>query len=80
MKGVQCYEFFGGIALKNHAFTFFHLSLTVIMNAIFLQSNPYSLIQTFEAALFWKKKKIDTNLNLSRKSVFHRTLFFIIKC
>ena len=23
MKGVQCYELFGGIALKNHAFSFF---------------------------------------------------------
>ena len=23
MKDVQCYEFFGGIALKNHAFSFF---------------------------------------------------------
>ena len=26
MKGVQCYELFGGIALKNHAFSFhFHI-------------------------------------------------------
>ena len=24
MKDVQCYELFGGIALKNHAFSFFH--------------------------------------------------------
>ena len=23
MRGVQCYELFGGIALKNHAFSFF---------------------------------------------------------
>ena len=23
MKGVQCYELFGGIALKNHTFSFF---------------------------------------------------------
>ena len=27
MKGVQCYELFGGIALKNHAFFFFSFSL-----------------------------------------------------
>ena len=26
MKDVQCYELFGGIALKNHAFLFFHFS------------------------------------------------------
>ena len=25
MKNVQCYELFGGIALKNHAFSFFNL-------------------------------------------------------
>ena len=24
MKGAQCYELFGGIALKNHAFSFFY--------------------------------------------------------
>ena len=30
MKGVQCYELFGGIALKNHAFSFsFHLTLSL---------------------------------------------------
>ena len=27
MKGVQCYELFGGIALKNHAFSFFFILL-----------------------------------------------------
>ena len=26
MKGVQCYELFGGIALKNHTFSFFPLN------------------------------------------------------
>ena len=26
MKGVQCYELFGGIALKNHTFSFFSFS------------------------------------------------------
>ena len=25
MKGVQCYELFGGIALKNHAFLFYFI-------------------------------------------------------
>ena len=27
MKGVQCYELFGGIALKNHTFSFFFTTL-----------------------------------------------------
>ena len=26
MKGVQCYELFGGIALKNHAFSFSYIT------------------------------------------------------
>ena len=32
VKGVQCYELFGGIALKNHAFSFFfHFSFAEII-------------------------------------------------
>ena len=30
MKGVQCYELFGGIALKNHAFSFSYTDLPYI--------------------------------------------------
>ena len=30
MKGVQCYELFGGIALKIHIFPFFHFHFSVI--------------------------------------------------
>ena len=29
MKGVQCYELFGGIALKNHTFSFFQIVSTL---------------------------------------------------
>ena len=29
VKGVQCYELFGGIALKNHAFSFFIFSFFI---------------------------------------------------
>ena len=32
MKGVQCYELFGGIALKNHAFSFFFSYFIFICN------------------------------------------------
>ena len=39
MKGVQCYELFGGIALKNHTFSFFifiwqHPSVLCLFNAM----------------------------------------------
>ena len=30
MKGVQCYELFGGIALKNHAFSFFSIDVNLL--------------------------------------------------
>ena len=53
MKGVQCYELFGGIALKNHAFSFFFISsnllsvlhlYTFCVNSISFQSSQkYSL-------------------------------------
>ena len=36
MKGVQCYELYGGIALKNHAFSFF-ISFEVILVLLSLQ-------------------------------------------
>ena len=31
MKGVQCYELFGGIALKIHTFSFFSLAITCLL-------------------------------------------------
>ena len=36
MKGVQCYELFGGIALKNHTFSFFFHCLPVMMEVHFM--------------------------------------------
>ena len=35
MKGVQCYELFGGIALKNHTFSFIAMAL-VLLHKLFL--------------------------------------------
>ena len=35
MKGVQCYELFGGIALKKHAFSFFISFLGLFDNSCF---------------------------------------------
>ena len=42
MKDVQCYEFFGGIALKNHAFSFSNKERTVLM--LFDYSNVYDTV------------------------------------
>ena len=36
MKGVQCYELFGGIALKNNTFSFFSFSIDLGNRAAFI--------------------------------------------
>ena len=44
MKGVQCYELFGGIALKNHAFCLFEDILVsfILQRLIFIFDHcPY---------------------------------------
>ena len=43
MKDVQCYELFGGIALKNHAFSFSFHNLHILSNLCQeLQNTNYS--------------------------------------
>ena len=44
MKGVQCYELFGGIALKNHAFSF-SLSLSTFAVAQALTPHMHDCIE-----------------------------------
>ena len=34
MKGVQCYELFGGIALKIHTFSFFFIGGSVVRSSM----------------------------------------------
>ena len=42
MKGVHCYELFGGIALKNHAFSFFPFEIYFsAFNRIDVLENAY---------------------------------------
>ena len=48
VKGVQCYELFGGIALKNHAFSFFILTsytLNILHFVCIVSSSIPSLVQ-----------------------------------
>ena len=52
MKGVQCYELFGGIALKNHAFSLISpltgvdISLTGLLFDLTMTSMKNLLLQT----------------------------------
>ena len=40
VKGVQCYELFGGIALKIHSFSFFfHFQLSTVDTIIYFNSS-----------------------------------------
>ena len=49
MKGVQCYELFGGIALKNHAFSLIKFHTVKVCCRAFYQQHKHSK---------WKTKKI----------------------
>ena len=65
MKGVQCYELFGGIALKNHAFSFFFRRfLTSTATAILVSA--FVLSRTIRPISL---KGIVKNVDLPRK--FH---------
>ena len=39
MKDVQCYKLFGGIAPKNHAFSFFSFHISVCSKTVFNFTN-----------------------------------------
>ena len=41
MKGVQCYERFGGIALKNHTFSFSFFHFITVTIAILIQFQEF---------------------------------------
>ena len=49
MKGVQCYELFGGIALKNHTFSFLNRNMS--RNSVddeFKKSTKYHMIDKID--------------------------------
>ena len=46
MKGVQCYELFRGIALKNHTFSFFISFVLLDMNCFASNEFDWSLVVT----------------------------------
>ena len=56
MKGVQCYELFGGIALKNHTFSFvclllFHVvSMIMELNLLFQR---HSVFNSLTHSMIW---------------------------
>ena len=53
MKVVQCYELFGGIAIKNHAFSFSYYGIRVVMfffSLVYL--GPISRLQLYKVSSF----------------------------
>ena len=55
MKGVQCYELFGGIALKNHIFHFRFSTTRFIVKAAFQTNELTSSSETID---LWKATQI----------------------
>ena len=47
VKGVQCYELFGGIALKNHTFSFFHFHCEYYLASNNLYRYNYVMLDGF---------------------------------
>ena len=63
MKDVQCYELFGGIALKNHAFSF-SCSHSTIENFHILSHGNNDFDYKVKEALYIKKQKPLLNKHL----------------
>ena len=59
MKGVQCYELFGGIALKNHTFSFSYLSHAAL--GVWFDDNSYSKFVIHDKKLHAVNKAISCN-------------------
>ena len=66
MKGVQCYVLFGGIALKNHAFSI-RVLLTSIMTHIYIYmySSYDETIQRKQSAQYRKRRAITVKVTLT---------------
>ena len=62
MKGVQCYELFGGIALKNHTFSF-----------SFLAQGENIWMLGFEPSTSVSKTDILANIDNMNKIILHST-------
>ena len=64
MKDVQCYEFFGGIALKNHAFlfSFNYNHYTYIYILVCVHMLLYSALIKTKLANIYIKKYTKTNI------------------
>ena len=82
MKGVQCYDLFGGIALKNHAFSFNSLSVHLFaddtqIETYILPYHVHSAISTVEACISDLKCWMIENklqLNDEKNGIFSYTL------
>ena len=72
MKGVQCYELFGGIALKNHAFSFHFIEENVLKingDAFLLPHTRLLGININDAAFLPTREHNDRHLAILRLPV-----------
>ena len=79
MKGVQCYEIFGGIALKNHAFLYdrcFTQNLNDVCSLSFTCFNYFFVCQIYIYAINVYTIAVCINLNYVRLPIFARLMYF----
>ena len=82
MKGVQCYELFGGIALKNHTFSFhFHNCLPILVLLYIMVYIMFACLMLF-AALFGAVCLYNAffPIDFSKVFCFHALSWLIIIC
>ena len=77
MKGVQCYELFGGIALKNHAFSFFSLISQLTSAVISLTGLLFDLTMTSIENLLLQTHLNQTTIALNPTSIFQSLSFLL---
>ena len=67
MKDVQCYELFGGIALKNHAFSFFIIYRLFIYLSFYFICSILFFMFFVKCVCILKKYQVNVNIHIIAK-------------
>ena len=72
MKDVQCYELFGGIALKNHAFSFYYIIDWVVVRPVDDMREKSTVTDSLESDYYCIKSYL--NISVYKPSTIYRTV------
>ena len=77
MKGVQCYELFGGIALKIHTFSFFHFKVPIAVDGRqFIHAPEFGCVaEERHASRSWSSKGLkaaEIEMRIAKDTLWNR--------